>query len=105
VALMAMIRLPISTHHHAVYHMAGGLSNQGQLDIIQRMGDVRKVRDIIKIIEADGWYYVNSTGDHHHFLHPTKKGKVTIPGRASADLKPDTWRSVLKQAQIDWRKL
>lgn len=85
--------------------MGSGLSNLVWLSIIRCMGDVRKVRDIVRIIEADGWYYLNTKGDHHNYLHPTKKGKVTVPGRGSKDLLPETWRSILKQAQIDWRKL
>jgi predicted RNA binding protein YcfA (HicA-like mRNA interferase family) len=36
-------------------------------------------REIIKIIEADGWKLKDVTGDHHHFVHDTIKGKVTIP--------------------------
>lgn len=38
-----------------------------------------KSLDLIKMIEADGWYQVRCKGDHHHFKHPTKKGLVTIP--------------------------
>ncbi|WP_439239080.1 type II toxin-antitoxin system HicA family toxin [Lonepinella sp. BR2919] len=36
-------------------------------------------RTAIKMIEKDGWYFVEATGSHHHFKHPTKKGRVTIP--------------------------
>ena len=35
--------------------------------------------EIIKFIEADGWKFKNCEGDHHHFMHDTKPGKVTIP--------------------------
>ena len=35
--------------------------------------------EMINIIEADGWTFKNSEGDHFHFIHPMKKGKVTIP--------------------------
>ncbi len=35
--------------------------------------------EMIAIIEADGWEYKNCDGDHHHFVHKTKRGKVTIP--------------------------
>jgi predicted RNA binding protein YcfA (HicA-like mRNA interferase family) len=35
-------------------------------------------REVIKIIEADGWYLVNISGSHHQYKHPTKSGKVTI---------------------------
>ncbi|MFN1921805.1 type II toxin-antitoxin system HicA family toxin [Clostridioides difficile] len=36
-------------------------------------------REILKILNADGWYEVNCVGDHHQFKHPIKKGKVTVP--------------------------
>lgn len=35
-------------------------------------------RELIKLLKADGWYEVNCVGDHHHFKHPNKKGRVTI---------------------------
>jgi predicted RNA binding protein YcfA (HicA-like mRNA interferase family) len=34
--------------------------------------------EIIKIIKADGWKHKNTEGDHHHYVHDTKPGKVTI---------------------------
>jgi len=36
-------------------------------------------RALIKEIEADGWEHVGTSGSHHHFKHPTKPGKVTVP--------------------------
>ena len=35
-------------------------------------------RELIRIVENDGWYLVRIKGSHHHFKHPTKPGKVTI---------------------------
>ncbi|WP_288189675.1 type II toxin-antitoxin system HicA family toxin [uncultured Treponema sp.] len=32
-------------------------------------------REVIKLIEADGWYLVNTVGSHHQYKHPTKKGR------------------------------
>jgi len=45
-----------------------------------------KVRAIIKLIEADGWYGVKARGGHRQYKHPTKPGRVTIPGQMNADL-------------------
>jgi len=59
-----------------------------------------KVRDIIKRIEADGWYLVNIEGSHRQFKHPFKKGKVTIAGKPSDDVKKGTLNSILKQAGL-----
>ena len=36
-------------------------------------------REVIKLIEQDGWYLVAVAGSHHQFKHPHKPGKVTIP--------------------------
>lgn len=35
-------------------------------------------REIIQILEADGWYLVNVVGSHHQFKHPSKSGRVTV---------------------------
>lgn len=35
-------------------------------------------REVIRLLMADGWYEVACVGDHHHFKHPTKQGKVTV---------------------------
>jgi len=39
-----------------------------------------KVREVIKLIEKDGWYLVRSKGSHRQFKHPIKNGLVTISG-------------------------
>jgi predicted RNA binding protein YcfA (HicA-like mRNA interferase family) len=59
-----------------------------------------KVRDVIKIIKADGWYPVVTKGSHRQYKHPTKPGRVTIAGHPSHDLAPGTLNSILKQAQL-----
>ncbi|ORL64434.1 type II toxin-antitoxin system HicA family toxin [Pseudomonas putida] len=52
-------------------------------------------RELISLIEADGWYLVRSRGSHHHFKHSCKKGLVTIP-HPKKDLLPATIASVLR---------
>jgi predicted RNA binding protein YcfA (HicA-like mRNA interferase family) len=59
-----------------------------------------KVRDIIRIIEADGWYLVDTRGSHRQYRHPAKSGRVTIAGNPSHDLAPGTLNSILKQANV-----
>jgi predicted RNA binding protein YcfA (HicA-like mRNA interferase family) len=60
-----------------------------------------KVRDIIKLIEADGWYLVGTRGSHRQFKHPVKSGRVTIPGHPSETLPPKTTKSIFEQAQLE----
>lgn len=59
-----------------------------------------KVRDLIKLIEADGWYFVTQRGSHRQYKHPTKPGRVTIPGKPSRELYPELERSILRQAGL-----
>jgi predicted RNA binding protein YcfA (HicA-like mRNA interferase family) len=59
-----------------------------------------KVRELIRLIEADGWYRVRTRGSHRQYKHPTKPGLVTIAGKLSDDLSPGTLNSVLKQARL-----
>ena len=59
-----------------------------------------KVRDVIKLIEADGWSLVATRGSHRQFKHPFKKGRVTIAGKPDLDLHPKTLKSILKQADL-----
>jgi predicted RNA binding protein YcfA (HicA-like mRNA interferase family) len=59
-----------------------------------------KIRDVIKLIEADGWYLVVTKGSHRQYKHPVKPGRVTIAGHPGDDLAPGTLNSVLKQAQV-----
>lgn len=59
-----------------------------------------KVRDLIRQIEADGWYHIKTTGSHRHYQHPTEPGKVTIPGHPNDDVPPGTLASILRQAGL-----
>ncbi|PYS37342.1 MAG: addiction module toxin, HicA family [Acidobacteria bacterium] len=59
-----------------------------------------KVRQIISIIERDGWYRVDAKGGHRQYKHPLKKGRVTISGHSNDDVHPKTLNSILKQAGL-----
>jgi predicted RNA binding protein YcfA (HicA-like mRNA interferase family) len=59
-----------------------------------------KIRDVIRLIEQDGWFLVATKGSHRQFKHAHKPGRVTIAGHPSDDLAPGTLNSVFKQAGI-----
>jgi predicted RNA binding protein YcfA (HicA-like mRNA interferase family) len=59
-----------------------------------------KVKELIALIESDGWVQVRQRGSHRQFHHPTKPGTVTVAGKPSVDVPPDTLNSVLKQARL-----
>jgi predicted RNA binding protein YcfA (HicA-like mRNA interferase family) len=59
-----------------------------------------KVREVIALVEADGWVLVRTRGDHRQYTHPTKRGRVTIAGHPSDDVHPKTLQSILTQAGL-----
>lgn len=63
-----------------------------------------KVRDIIRLIEQDGWYHVNTKGNHQQYKNPTRPGRVMIAGHQNDDLAPGALNSILKQAQLKDQK-
>lgn len=56
-------------------------------------------REVMALLEADGWYLVAVHGDHYQYKHPTKPGRVTVVHPAR-DYKRKTLRSIFKQAGI-----
>lgn len=59
-----------------------------------------KVRDIIKLIEQEGWYLARTRSSHRQYKHLSKPGLVTVPGKPGDDLAPGTLDSILKQAGL-----
>jgi len=57
-----------------------------------------KVKEIIKLLENDGWYISRTKGSHRQFKHLTKNGLVTVSGKLSDELAPGTQNSICKQA-------
>jgi len=59
-----------------------------------------KVREVIRLIEKDGWYHVETRGSHRQYKHARKLGRVTVPGNLGDDIAAGTLNSVLKQAGL-----
>ncbi len=60
-----------------------------------------KYRELIKLVEQDGWYYLRTTGSHAQYKHPTKPGLVTIVVKPGKDAPIGTAKSILKQAGLE----
>ena len=58
-----------------------------------------RFREVEKILKKDGWYFKNARGSHNYYIHPTKKGKITIPNHIG-DLDAQTVKSIFRQADI-----
>ena len=59
-----------------------------------------KVKELIALLEADGWLQVRVKGSHRQFHHREKSGTVTVAGKLSIDMPPGTLNSALKQAGL-----
>jgi predicted RNA binding protein YcfA (HicA-like mRNA interferase family) len=61
-----------------------------------------KSREIISVLQADGWVQVAQRGSHVQFKHPTKKGRVTVP-HPERDIPIGTLKSIEKQSGLKLR--
>ncbi|MER0215526.1 MAG: type II toxin-antitoxin system HicA family toxin [Nitrosomonas sp.] len=59
-----------------------------------------KIKDLIALLESDGWQKVRQKGSHRQFHHPVKSGTVTVAGKPSVDVPSGTLINVLKQAGL-----
>ena len=59
-----------------------------------------KIRDVVKMLEDDGWSVVRQRGSHLQFKHATKPGLVTVAGKPGDDVAPGTLNSIVKQAGL-----
>jgi predicted RNA binding protein YcfA (HicA-like mRNA interferase family) len=59
-----------------------------------------KFRELIQMLERDGWSQVTQRGSHRQYRHPTKPGRVTVAGKPNQDIAPGTLGSILRQAGL-----
>jgi predicted RNA binding protein YcfA (HicA-like mRNA interferase family) len=59
-----------------------------------------KVREVVCLLERDGWALVVTRGGHRQFKHPTKAGRVTVSGNLGDDMPKGTFASVKRQAGL-----
>jgi len=59
-----------------------------------------KVKELIALLESDGWFLVRTKGSHRQFHHATKPGTVTVSGKPSVEIPRGTLNSVLKQSGL-----
>ena len=59
-----------------------------------------KVRDVMAMVEADGWTVRRQKGSHRQYGHPAKPGVVTVAGHPSDDMDPGTLGNILRVSQL-----
>ena len=56
-------------------------------------------REVIKRIEAAGWFEVRQSGSHKQFRHSTRPGTVTVP-HPKAELAIGALKSIERQSGV-----
>ncbi|MGE3480534.1 MAG: type II toxin-antitoxin system HicA family toxin [Gammaproteobacteria bacterium] len=59
-----------------------------------------KIRDLIRLLENEGWRLVRTRGSHRQFKHPQRPGTITVAGKPGVDMPPGTLHAILKQAGL-----
>jgi predicted RNA binding protein YcfA (HicA-like mRNA interferase family) len=59
-----------------------------------------KVREVIRLLEKQGWKEMRSKGSHRSFRHPDQPCVVTVPGNEGKELAPGTLNAILKKAGL-----
>jgi predicted RNA binding protein YcfA (HicA-like mRNA interferase family) len=70
------------------------------LSIIYDTFVLMKASELIKILEAKGWYFVRQRGSHKIFKHKDFKNNISVPEHGAKDLKPGTLSGILKDAGV-----
>jgi predicted RNA binding protein YcfA (HicA-like mRNA interferase family) len=56
-------------------------------------------RELIKLLQTDGWQLQRTRGSHHQFVHPAKPGTITVP-HPKKDLGKGLVQTIRKQAGL-----
>ena len=55
-----------------------------------------KVREVVRLLEKQGWVEMRSRGSHRHFRHPNQPYVITVPGTDGKELAPGTLNAILR---------
>lgn len=58
-----------------------------------------KYKEVLRLLQNDGWEKKTQKGSHLQLVHPLKPGKVTLPVHGG-DIPLGTLNSILKQAGL-----
>lgn len=59
-----------------------------------------RVRELIQLLEKNGWKEMRSRGSHRHFKHPEQSSLITVPGSDGKELAPGTLNAILKKSGL-----
>jgi len=59
-----------------------------------------KPRELIKLLERNGWHEVRQRGSHRIFKHPEIHDTISVPDHGNRDVPVGTLHTILKQAGL-----
>ena len=59
-----------------------------------------KVREVIRLLEENGWQEMRMRGSHRQFKHPEGNAVITVPGNLGKELATGTLQDILKKAGL-----
>ena len=62
------------------------------------------VKEVIDLLEANGWHYSVTKGDHHKFYKEGARRPIIVAGKRNDDLAEGTLHSILREAGLKLNK-
>ena len=62
--------------------------------------EIVKAQELVRVLEADGWYATGQSGSHRHFRHELKPGLLVVPIHAGKEIGKGLLHSILKKAGL-----
>ena len=56
------------------------------------------VREVIRLLEQNGWTEMRCRGSRRHFKHPAQRDVIPVPGNTGKELALGTLNAILKKA-------
>ena len=60
-----------------------------------------KIREVVRLLEQQGWRLVRTKGSHRHYKHPERTQIITVPGNLGKELAPGTLAAILKKVGLE----
>lgn len=60
------------------------------------------VREMLKLLQRNGWEIQRQRGSHWQLKHPEKSGVVTVAGNLGNEIDKGTLHSICTHAGMDW---
>lgn len=60
----------------------------------------KKVKEVISLLEANGWKFIRMRGDHRIFYKDGARRPIVVPGAKSKDVRVGTLDSILREAGL-----